>query len=828
MARLITELTAAGPVDGGNDLLWIEQSALPRKITINSLAKASGGAVSDASGSIASSGWYRVAQSTGTAGRGQAIISINSQGGGEGPGGCSFMVHKSWLATGEDIQITVLSNGYGAASNVVEQIRVTHDTTTTNNIFVEVFLNPGSATTYQVDIRPFYSDTTTFNWNAIAFTAGQLEDFTKTVDLATDGVLMGVFAGRGSQSAAYFGDQGQLFLKADIDNSTEGDTPFIRMEQDGGVVPTILGSVGFADVDGQGNTMLDMPNNGFAIHQNWASGSIGLGVNGQLGFLLNDNDQIQVLTNSGDLRFLYRREVIGTDNFMRLGDQSGNVFVGMAIGDTRDTDHQPLDYDNILAAEFKDSDTVNDPSIFDGDYGGLITVAPWSDGSGGHKHQLFFHEQSIFHRSQPGGNAAWNTDGRGRWKPLRTGMQYDNGSVEVQEYFPDATCSLSIDTATQTGAIKIELPVNLGDNVMLYMEVEGYDYDTAWNDAGEQGGGAWAVALSGYTFSTGWANNHAHIIHGNPKFRRVRFYDDGVNAGFFLGETTDVHEYPKIMIKKIVVTFADPSAHNWTQDIVTTLETSTAGLTFDATGAYLHKTHSPNGSFAPAGRIYPQQVSNVTPQLVGYIDEPTLRGSINVAGAAAGGYSGYAINNILHFMTNGTTSGIYDEGPDYWRVTFDEANNITGLWAEGVETFVTQQYNGSGNTTGAQVRGHDNVLYDVGLNQLPLFNINASDTLEAQHCGAITGTDNTTAYTLTLAASGDTDFPVGGVATIVNGGTSGNYTVNEGSGTTLYFVEPGSGLVDTAGGCTIGPGGTATLWRRSTTEYWIWGSEITP
>ena len=37
MARLITELTAAGAITGATDLLWIEQGGLPRKVTPDSL-----------------------------------------------------------------------------------------------------------------------------------------------------------------------------------------------------------------------------------------------------------------------------------------------------------------------------------------------------------------------------------------------------------------------------------------------------------------------------------------------------------------------------------------------------------------------------------------------------------------------------------------------------------------------------------------------------------------------------------------------------------------------------------------------------------------------
>jgi hypothetical protein len=88
-------------------------------------------------------------------------------------------------------------------------------------------------------------------------------------------------------------------------------------------------------------------------------------------------------------------------------------------------------------------------------------------------------------------------------------------------------------------------------------------------------------------------------------------------------------------------------------------------------------------------------------------------------------------------------------------------------------------------------------------------------------------TSNATSYTLTLEANTSTDFPVDGIVTVVNAGSS-DYTITEGTGTTLYYVDPGTGRTDTAGGCVVGAGGVATIWRQAAAVYYIWGSEITP
>ena len=152
---------------------------------------------------------------------------------------------------------------------------------------------------------------------------------------------------------------------------------------------------------------------------------------------------------------------------------------------------------------------------------------------------------------------------------------------------------------------------------------------------------------------------------------------------------------------------------------------------------------------------------------------------------------------------------------------------IADLSFSSVTEVSAQDHTATGATSGATVKDHGGTARDIGYNTLSDFNYNASDVLEASHAGAMCFTDNTTAYTLTLAASSSLDFPVDAVTQVVNAGTSGDYTITEGASTTLYYITPGTGRVDTAGGCTIGPGGVASIWRQSATVYYIWGSEIT-
>jgi hypothetical protein len=71
-----------------------------------------------------------------------------------------------------------------------------------------------------------------------------------------------------------------IYLKADTSNTVETSNPFIRFEQDGNGVATVVGSSGASGVDAEGNVMLNAASNGFNIHMLYASGTIGLGVGG--------------------------------------------------------------------------------------------------------------------------------------------------------------------------------------------------------------------------------------------------------------------------------------------------------------------------------------------------------------------------------------------------------------------------------------------------------------------------------------------------------------------------------------------------------------------
>jgi hypothetical protein len=70
------------------------------------------------------------------------------------------------------------------------------------------------------------------------------------------------------------------------------------------------------------------------------------------------------------------------------------------------------------------------------------------------------------------------------------------------------------------------------------------------------------------------------------------------------------------------------------------------------------------------------------------------------------------------------------------------AGTAVSIEGANVVQIQTQDHAASGSTTGAQVKANNGNLYDIGMNQLPIFNSNADDTLEAGHCGTNSNRNN--------------------------------------------------------------------------------------
>lgn len=210
MARLISQLDAAAAVDTANDLLWIEQSGVPKKITPANLGTGGGSGRLTETQAITTSGWYRIATNSSASGRGSATFYLSSSGGGAAPQQVMFRVQKSYGGgTATDMMINVLSN-LKHAGNSVQQLRIVYDTTL-SEVHVEAFLGVSSSSTFNVSISP--DNVTGDSWATVDFTAGNAEEFDLTWDLSTGNAMTGW---RTDNEYAFTKATGELVLSSGI------------------------------------------------------------------------------------------------------------------------------------------------------------------------------------------------------------------------------------------------------------------------------------------------------------------------------------------------------------------------------------------------------------------------------------------------------------------------------------------------------------------------------------------------------------------------------------------------------------------------------------
>ena len=104
------------------------------------------------------------------------------------------------------------------------------------------------------------------------------------------------------------------------------------------------------------------------------------------------------------------------------------------VVDTRNVNDAPDDFNREVKFDFKTISTIGAPANTDTNFGGLMTISPWSESSGDGTHQLFFVADST---STTNGYIAWRsgnssdatTSGWGDWKKLWTELEFTTTDV---------------------------------------------------------------------------------------------------------------------------------------------------------------------------------------------------------------------------------------------------------------------------------------------------------------------------------------------------------------------------------------------------------------
>ena len=109
--------------------------------------------------------------------------------------------------------------------------------------------------------------------------------------------------------------------------------------------------------------------------------------------------------------------------------------------------------------------------------------------------------------------------------------------------------------APVTGALRIKLPRGF-TNAMVRFVVTIYEY---------AGGAVQTYEIGGYAYgaTTSWYNIAATFVGAPSKSRRVQFGASGGKAAIWIGETTTVWQYPKVLISDVIVGYGDVVEANW-------------------------------------------------------------------------------------------------------------------------------------------------------------------------------------------------------------------------------------------------------------------------
>ena len=202
-------------------------------------------------------------------------------------------------------------------------------------------------------------------------------------------------------------------------------------------------------------------------------------------------------------------------------------------------------------------------------------------------------------------------------------------------------------------------------------------------------------------------------------------------------------------------------------------------------------------------------------------------GNLRLTGSTKNGYLGLSMDvsggDTHTVMASTSNVGWYNDTDDQWLLRWADAGRVY-FYRDGSTTslFELQTYNATGSTTGAQVRDHGGSLRDVGYNILPLAGTNVDITVRAEHIGKVIYSNNSTSYSVTLDNS--SDVPNGAVLTIANFNNTGTMTVIDGTGITLYWLNGTSSYG--SGNRTIGTNSVATVWKHSSSAWFIWGNNI--
>jgi hypothetical protein len=202
------------------------------------------------------------------------------------------------------------------------------------------------------------------------------------------------------------------------------------------------------------------------------------------------------------------------------------------------------------------------------------------------------------------------------------------------------------------------------------------------------------------------------------------------------------------------------------------------------------------------------------------IVDSTIRASSNTANAvtASAGTVVTLMNNQIVTPASDSVARVSIAGfHNIISLVYDKANSTLSNSLNSVAYFQTANVDSlvsSGNITG------NTAGFAIGYRDIPQVSFTGNVTMATTDAGKHFYSTQSTSYILTIANNASQAFQTGSAVTIINQGT-GNITVAQGSGVTLYLAGNA-----TSGNRTVSTFGMATLIKVATDTWFINGSGV--
>lgn len=175
-------------------------------------------------------------------------------------------------------------------------------------------------------------------------------------------------------------------------------------------------------------------------------------------------------------------------------------------------------------------------------------------------------------------------------------------------------------------------------------------------------------------------------------------------------------------------------------------------------------------------------------------------------------------------VRNDTDSGIMsleakDSGSANTKVFRGDPDGAVLLYYDGTSVFGTIDHTAVGNTSAAELKHADGSNYDLGFNVAPLVGAAATFSLDRDQVGCLIRMTGGTQVDLDSTTN---TAPVGSMWIVANASGSA-ITVDANTGVTLTWMDGAGGA---NGDRTLANGGVASIYKRASNAYYIWGTGI--